>query len=182
MPRYTDALAGLYAASASTVPLDVPVNYYAPGGGSGKAGRAVLTMALVPGPNYEKLRAYLAQAGKDAASASDDLQVQPVLTQAIEIVKERYPWIELTDDLATAQKRDVSLTLVLDIRSRLGRAAGDPTAVQIEVIAFNDQHKPVSRVVTEGKAGVGSASGYGFQAAAKQALDGLNAKSAAVFN
>ena len=56
-PHYSDALSGLYRQPASTVPANVPVNYYAPGPRSGGA-RAVLTMALVPGANYAKLRAY----------------------------------------------------------------------------------------------------------------------------
>ena len=126
MPRYTDALSGLSAVRARTVPADVAINYYAPGGSAGKAGRAVLTMALVPGANYAKTRDYLARASGDiaksapasASEAQSDLQLKPVLTRATDIIKERYPWIELTDDLATAQKRNASLTLVLDIRTR----------------------------------------------------------------
>ena len=113
---------------------------------------------------------------------ADDLQVQPVLARAVDIIKQRYPWIELTDDLATAQKRNMSLTLVLDIRSRLGRPSGEPTAVQIEVIAFNDQRKPVARFVSEGRVNAGGADGYGFQAAATQALSSLEKKANTYFN
>lgn len=191
LPHYTDALKGLYPLAAAKVPADVPVNYYAPGGGTGRPGRAVLTMALVPGPNYARMRDYLAQAAKDAATVpasanagavQADLNPQPVLTRAVEIVKERYPWLELTDDVATARARDASLTLVLDIRSRLGRPGGDPTAVQIELIAFDDSHKPVSRLLTEGRVNAGGANGYNFQAAAKQALDALESKSASELN
>lgn len=187
LPHYTDALKGLYPLAAAKVPADVPVTYYAPGGGTGRAGRAVLTMALVPGPNYARMRDYLAQAARDAATApaagnagavQTDLNPQPVLARAVEIVKERYPWLELTDDVSTARARDASLTLVLDIRSRLGKPGGDPTAVQIELIAFDDSHKPVSRILTEGKVNAGGANGYNFQAAAKQALDALESKSA----
>ena len=108
-PHYSDALSGLYRQPASSVPADVPVNYYAPAARSGAA-RAVLTMALVPGANYSKLRAYHAQVGKAAVAAvpgqgggiAEDLQIQPILLRAVDIVKQRYPWLELMDDVATA--------------------------------------------------------------------------------
>jgi hypothetical protein len=188
-PRYSDALSGLYRQPASAVPADVPVNYYAPGARSGTT-RAVLTMALVPGANYGKLRAYHAQVGKDAAAAvpgqgdgiAEDLQIQPVLLRAVDIVKQRYPWLELMDDIATAQERNVSLTLVMDIRSQLGAKAGDPTNVQVEVIVFNDKRQPVSRVETSGTATAGDGGLYGFRDAAGQALDALDTKSKALFN
>jgi len=190
MPRYGDALTGLYARPASRLPSDTPINYYAAGGASGKPGRAVLTMALVPGANYEKLRDYLAQARKDVAAsaaetagrAQSDLQLDNVMKQAVDIVKQRYPWIELTDDLATAQKRDVSLTLVLDIRARLARKVAEPTAVQIEIVAFNDRHKPVAHFVSDGRANAGGPNGYNFTAAAQQALTSLAQKSTAYFD
>ena len=189
-PDYSDALANLFAFPASRFPSDVPINYYAPGGGTGQPGRAVLTMALVPGANYKKLREYLAHASVDlaastaaaAGSAQSDLQLKPVLQQAVDIVKQRYPWIELTDDLATAKKRDVSLTLVLDVRARLAVEAGDATAVEIEVIAFNDQLKPIAHFVSEGRADAGGPAGCNFTAAAQQALASLAQKSASYFN
>lgn len=188
-PRYSDALSGLYRAPASSVPVDVPVNYYAPGARSG-ATRAVLTMALVPGANYGKLRAYQAQVGKDAAAAlpgqgdgiAEDLQIQPILLRAVDIVKQRYPWLELMDDVATARERNVSLTLVMDIRSRLGAKAGDPTNVEIEIIVFNDKQQPISRIETSGSTIAGGGGIYGFQGAAGQALDALDTKSKALFN
>jgi hypothetical protein len=186
MPRYGDALAGLYGAPAGSVPKDVAINYYAPGGGSGKPGRTVLTMALVPGANYAKLHDYLGRAGNDLLSvapsgAQDDLALEPVLTKATDIIKEHYPWMVLSGDLATAQRRNASLTLVLDIRGRLAAKNGDQTAVQIEVIAFNDQHKPVARFVSQGTA-YPSASGYDFALAAKNALADLTGKANAYFN
>jgi hypothetical protein len=190
LPRYSDALAGLYPIPASSVPLDKPINYYAPGGGSGKPGRAVLTMALVPGANYQKMRDYFAQAYKDAKASVPgsagtiqyNLRTDEVLSKAIEIVKQHYPWIQLTSDVATANKRNDSLTLVLDIRSRLGRVGGDPTAVQIELIAFDAQHKPITRFIGEGKIAAGGPDGYGFSKAANQALNALDTKSKTLFN
>ena len=188
-PHYSDALSGLYRAPASSVPADVPVNYYAPTAAR-SAPRAVLSMALVPGANYGRLRAYHAQVGKDAVAArpgqgdaiAEDLQIQPVLLRAVDIVKQRYPWLELMDDVATAQERNVSLTLVMDIRSRLGAKAGDPTAVQIEVIVFDEKRQPVSRIETSGSAVAGGGGLYGFREAAGQALDALEAKSRTLFN
>jgi hypothetical protein len=187
-PHYSDALSGLYRQPATSVPVEVPVNYYAPGARSGA--RAVLTMALVPGANYSKLRAYHAQVGKDAIAVApgqggaiaEDLQIQPVLLRAVDIVKQRYPWLELMDDVATAQERNVSLTLVMDIRSKLGTKPGDPTTVEIEVIVFNDKRQPISRVETLGSATAGDGGLYGFRYAASQALDALETKSKALFN
>jgi len=186
-PRYSDALAGLYNQPASSVPTDVPVNYYAPHPAGGAA-RAVLTMALVPGANYGRLRQYHQEAVQAAATptaralAQDDLQIQPLLQKAVEIVKERYPWLELMDDIATAQERNVSLTLVMDIRSQLGRQAGPPTSVEIEVVVFDERRQPVSRVLARGQASPGSPGDYGFQRAAGAALDELAGKSKAYFN
>jgi hypothetical protein len=188
-PRYSDALSGLYRQPASSVPADVPVNYYAPAARSGAA-RAVLTMALVPGANYSKLRTYHAQVGKAAVAAApgqgggiaEDLQIQPVLLRAVDIVKQRYPWLELMDDVATARERNVSLTLVMDIRSKLGAKAGDPTDVAIEIIVFNEKQQPISRIETSGSATAGGGGIYGFSIAADQALDALDAKSKALFN
>jgi hypothetical protein len=185
-PRYSDALSGLYRQPASAVPAEVPVDYYAPGARNGA--RAVLTMALVPGANYGRLRAYHAQVSQDAAAAgqggaiAEDLQIQPVLLRAVDIVKQRYPWLELMDDVATAQERNVSLTLVMDIRSRLGAKAGDPTTVEVEVVVFNDKRQPISRIVTSGSASAGGGGVYGFREASGQALDALDAKSKALFN
>jgi len=188
-PRYSDALSGLYRQPASSVPADIPVNYYAPGTRDG-ATRAVLTMALVPGANYGRLRAYHAQIGKAAAAARpgqgdgipEDLQIQPILLRAVDIVKQRYPWLELMDDIATAQERHVSLTLVVDIRSRLGAKAGDPTMVEVEVIVFNDKQQPVSRVQTRATTSAGGGGLNGFRDTAGQALDALDAKSKVLFN
>src|SRR6185437_14779150 len=95
---------------------------------------------------------------------AEDLQIQPILLRAVDILKQRYPWLELMDDIATAQERNVSLTLVMDIRSRLGAKAGDPTTVEVEVIVFND--KPISRVETSGSAIAGGGGIYGFRGAA----------------
>ena len=144
-------------------------------------------LALVPGG---KLRAYHAQVGKDAAAAvpgqgdgiAEDIQIQPILLRAVYIVKQRYPWLELMDDIAMAQERNVSLTLVMDIRSRLGAKAGDPTTVEVEVIVFNDKRQPISRVETSGSAIAGGGGIYGFRGAAGQALDALDEKSKALFN
>lgn len=191
MPHYSDALAGLYPLPASSVPVDKPINYYAPGGGTGKPGRAVMTMALVPGANYQKMRDYFAQANTDANASVPgsagtiryDLQTDDVLSKAVAIIKQHYPWIELTSDIVTANKRNESLTLVLDIRSRLGRPGGDPTAVQIELIAFDAQRKPYTHFIVEGKTPAGAgADGYGFRRASGQALEAFATKSKTYFN
>jgi hypothetical protein len=181
MPRYTDPLAGLYPSPASSLPRDVALRYYEPGGGTGKPGRAVLTMALVPGANYHKVRAYMNEVSKGAGSNAMYLQLQPVMNRTVQILKDRYPWLEVAPDLATAEKRDVSLTLVLDVRSRVGASAGDTSALQIDVVAFDEHRQPLGRFIAEGKAAA-SGNGNGFPNAARQALDALTATSKKYFN
>jgi hypothetical protein len=105
-----------------------------------------------------------------------DLDTQAVLRRAVEVLKARYPWLELMDDVATAQERSVSLTLVLDIRSILGSRRGDTTLAQFDVIVFNEQRKPISRIAVEGKAAITASNGYAFQAASTRGLQVLQAK------
>jgi len=181
VPRYTDPLAGLFNMPAAAVPNDVAVDYYTPkvertGGGA----RAVLTMALVPGANFSRLRAYhqaFAASSSGIFSSSStvrDLDIQPVLRQAVEQLKVRYPWLELMEDLAAADAANVSLTLVFDIRSTLGVRSGDATEVQLDCIVFDERRKPVSRIAVEGRATASSVPG--FQEAAADALSRLDSK------
>jgi hypothetical protein len=148
-PIYSDPLAGLYNLPASTVPNDVPVDYYTPGSThSGKsATRSVLTMAVVPGANFDRLQQYFDSKGKD----SSDLDTTKTVRRVVDVLKERYPWLELMDDIATAQQRNVSLTLVVDIRAMLG-GSSDTTVAQIDIIVFDEQRKPLSRIAVEGRA------------------------------
>jgi hypothetical protein len=186
-PSYSDPLAGIYGSPATWVPKDAQVDYYAPR--TGKRPRAVLTMALVPGANYSQLRRYHAAAlqnakslGSGAAAAAQDLKIEPVLNAAVEILKERYPWLELMESVADAKERKVSLTLVFDIRSVLGRKRGEQTLAQFDIIVFDEQSKPVSRLTVEGRATIDSSNGYAFQAAAEEALDELQSTAKAYLN
>jgi hypothetical protein len=168
-PVYSDPLAGLYNMPASAVPNDVSVDYYTPGASrTGRpATRAVLTMAVVPGANYDRLRDYFdAKKSSFLGGSSDDLDAKKTVRRVLEVLKERYPWIELMDDVAMAQQRNVSLTLVVDIRAVLG----SPNLAQVDVIVFDEQHKPISRIAVEGRAS-GS-----FQDALTQALAQLGTK------
>ncbi len=166
-PVYSDPLAGLYNMPASAVPNDVAVNYYTPGAAhSGKsATRAVLTMAVVPGANFDRLQRYFDSKGKGSA----DLDTTVTVRRVVDLLKERYPWLELMDDVATAQQRNVSLTLVVDIRAVLGGTFSDTTA-QIDVIVFDELRKPISRIAVEGRAR------GGFQDALGDALGKLDGK------
>lgn len=172
VPAYTDALAGVYKAPASSVPRDVPLTYYEPGGGSGKPGRAVLNMALVPGANYHATRTYMTAFAAIAGPNARYMNPQPLVTRAVQIIKDRYAWLETAPDLDTAAKRESSLTLVLDVRTRIGTWRADTTAVQIEVVAFDEKQQPVGRYVAEGKA-PSSDEANGFPGAAQQALNAL---------
>jgi hypothetical protein len=166
-PVYSDPLAGLYSMPATSVPNDVAVDYYTPGSShSGRPNtRSVLTMAVVPGANFDRLQQYFDASGK----GSSDLDTKTTVRRVMDVLKERYPWLELMDDVATAQRRNVSLTLVVDIRAVLGGTFGATTA-QIDVIVFDEQRKPISRIAVEGRA-----SG-GFQDALTDALDKLQTK------
>lgn len=187
-PAYSDPLTGIYSSPAAWVPKDAQVDYYTPR--PGKRPRAVLTMALVPGANYGQLRRYHAAAlqsaganlGSGAAGATDDLRIEPVLKAAVEILKERYPWLELMDSVADAKERKVSLTLVFDIRSVLGRKRGEETLTQFDVIVFDEQSKPISRLTVEGRATIDESNGYAFQEAAEEALDELQYAAKAYLN
>jgi hypothetical protein len=171
MPRYSDPLAGLYRAPATSVPRDVPLN----------AGHNAVTAALVPGANFHEVRKYMAALAQSAGDRSAYLQLQMVLARAVHIIKARYPSLQLASDLAAAEQQNVSLTLVLDMRTRIGTSASDTTGVQIDVVAFDDRHKPVARFIAEGKADTKS-DGYGFPVAAQQALDALSIESKQYFN
>ncbi|HLG46901.1 MAG TPA: hypothetical protein VKY24_11735 [Reyranella sp.] len=165
-PVYSDPLAGLYNMPATSVPNDVPVDYYTPGAShSGRPNtRSVLTMAVVPGANFERLQQYFDANGR----GSSDLDTRTAVRRVMDVLKERYPWLELMDDVATAQQRNVSLTLVVDIRAVLGGTFGSTTA-QLDVIVFDEQRKPISRIAVEGRGG-------NFQDALGDALAKLQAK------
>lgn len=162
-PAYRDPLTGLYNRPASTVPNDVPVNYYTPGSTRGKGARAVLTMAVVPGANFDTLQSYF------ESKKSADLDTDKTVRRVVEVLKERYPWIELMDDVATAQQRNVSLTLVVDIRALLGGFMSGASVATIDVIVFGEDRKPFSRLTVEGR-------GSSFQDALTDALNQLNTK------
>jgi hypothetical protein len=167
-PIYSDPLTGLYNLPATSVPNDVPVDYYTPGAShTGRpASRAVLTMAIVPGANFDRLQAYFDK------KKSADLNTTVTVQRVVDVLKERYPWLELMDDLATAQQRNVSLTLIVDIRAMLGGMFGT-TVCQLDVIVFDEQRKPLSRLAVEGR------SSGGFQEALTDALDKLQTKAKA---
>jgi hypothetical protein len=176
---YRDPLAGIYNLPASSVPNDVPVNYYSPA--ASRSARSVLTMGLVPGANFGSLRRYHEAMARESflgtnAAVVQDLDTQTVLGRAVDVLKNRYPWLELMDDVAMAQERNVSLTLVLDIRSILGSRRGETTVAQFDVIVFDEQRKPVSRIAVEGKATINESNGYAFQAASTRGLEALQAK------
>ncbi len=173
-PAYRDALSGLYPTPASVIPNDIPVNYRRESGGA-MPDRAA--MALVPGGNFGRLRAYHDSLTKGSlpglgAGVTQDLDIQPVLRRAIEILKAQYPNLELMDDIATAQQHDAPLTLVLDIRSYLGHGLGDSamTRVAVDVVVFDRFAKPIAHIAVEGRAAVTLLNGYAFQDAAADAL------------
>lgn len=170
-PVYRDPLAGLYNIPASSVPPDRRVDYYAPGqpARAGAPGRAVLTMAIVTGANFNRAATYAESRGLDP---------QPLIDGAVAILKDRYPWVELMDDVATAAQRNVSLTLVLDIRTEIG--PDDGARVALDVIVFDEARKPVSRIRADGSGEGAAAAAY--ETASEGALAALKEKAETLLN
>ena len=170
-PVYSDPLAGLYNIPASSVSADARVDYYTPVQPvrAGAPGRAVLTMAIVTGANFSRAAAYAEARGLDP---------QPLIDGAVAILKERYPWVELMDDVATAERRNVSLTLVLDIRTEIGADKG--ATVALDVIVFDEARKPVSRIRADGSGDGGT--GEAYRIASERALAVLEKKAGVLLN
>ena len=161
-PIYRDPLAGLYTIPASSVPADVRVDYYAP---RAPRTRAVLTMAIVTGANFSRAASFVEARGLDP---------QPLIDAAVSTLKDRYPWLELMDDLATAQRNNVSLTVELDMRAKLEATA----EIDLDVIVFDDARKPISRISVSGS-GTGELS-EAYATAAEAALQQLKGKATAL--
>ncbi len=71
---------------------------------------------------------------------------------------------------------------LFDIRSVLGRKRGEETLAQFDVIVFDEQSKPISRLTVEGRATIDASNGYAFQEAAEEALDELQYAAKAYLN
>jgi hypothetical protein len=142
-PEYQDALADLSHTRTSDVPLDVPVT-------------AGPTQAVTFGSNVEAFLEYNDKGLKYAASvgASQKLLAegspQVLVDGAVGILRRRYPELKAVDDLATARRQKFATTFVVDIRNKAGIWPGDQTTIDLIIIAFDAQMKPVSRLVGHG--------------------------------
>jgi len=174
-PKYDDALAGLSSSVAANAPVGARASVRGPA-------------ALVVSENTEKmleshetvekgLRAQLL-VNESAAQSRDPTHL---VNKIVALVKTRVPNIELVDDLATASRRGKKSTIVVDLRSELGKLSGQRTNVAVTLVFMDERQRPVSRITGQGSAVIPyPAFSFGFQEAADQALQDLAAKMDAV--
>ncbi|MDP2334433.1 MAG: hypothetical protein Q8M19_27460 [Reyranella sp.] len=149
-PKYEDALSGLHNLPGMAAPPDAPFRAGAP-------------VALVFGSNIERVLKQQTDADKIVKSFGPltntrqlaDQDPQYVITQAVGVLKQRYPQIEGIDDLATAARRKFASAIVLDFTVRLGASTGHQTVVALVAIAFDARQQPVSRLDASGSATLG---------------------------
>ena len=143
-PVYQDALADLGRTRTDSVPLDVPVT-------------AGPTQAVTFGSNVEAFLKYNDAGIKYAASVGAGQKIlaegnpQVLIDGGIAILRRRYPNLKSVDDLVSAQRQKFATTFVLDVRNKHGIWPGDKTTMDLIVIAFDAQMKPVSRLMGHGE-------------------------------
>ena len=143
-PVYQDALADLGRTRTDDVPPDVPVT-------------AGPTQAVTFGSNVEAFLKYHDDGLKYGAAWGAGQKIlaegnpQVLVDGGISILRRRYPTIKSVDDLASAQKQKAATTFVLDIRTKHGTWPGDKTTMDLIVIAFDAQMKPISRLTGHGE-------------------------------
>lgn len=142
-PQYVDPLAELSGARGGGVPADIPV----------KAGA---TVALTLGSNIERFLKYHDDGIKYAASVGAgknllaEANPQYLVDGGVAILKRRYPKIRSFEDLDSAARERIATTFVLDIQTKAGMYPGDETTVDLTIIAFDAQQKPISRISARG--------------------------------
>ena len=170
-PQYGDALADLRSA---------------PSAGAAAPFKAGSSVAVVLGSNVDKSLGYNEDAEKAFRSmpaplvnntALKDADQQYAITSAIGILRRKYPNIVALDDLATASRRKIATTFVVDLKSVYGRLSGDTTVAHLEIIVLDQRQKQVSRLDAEGQAIIPyPAWTVGYHEAVDKALSVLQAK------
>lgn len=174
-PQYQDALADIARTRTDDVPLDVAV-------------RAGPTQAVTFGSNVEAYLKYNDEGVKYAASVGAnpnllaDYKAQVLVDGGIAILRRRYPNLKSVDDLASAQRQGFATTFVLDIRAKAGVLPGSQTTIDLIIIAFDQQIKPVSRIVGHGAITIQPYVAPDIRPANRQALGELDAKAQQLLN
>jgi hypothetical protein len=175
LPEYSDPLAEISKARGVSVPEDIAV----------KAGAAV---AMTLGANVDRFlkyhddgKAYAASVGA-SKKVLDESDPQYLLSGAVSILKRRYPKLRDFDDLASAGRARMSTTFVIDIQTKAGMYPGDYTTVDLVVIAFNDQQKPISRLSARGATAIRPYEPPRIREAHDQALAELSKKADRLLN
>ena len=174
-PQYQDALADIARTRTDDVPLDVPV-------------RAGPTQAVTFGSNVEAYLKYHEEGVKYAASVGAGQKLlaeshpQVLVDGGISILRRRYPNLKSVDDLASAKRQGFATTFVLDIRTKAGILPGSQTTVDLIIIAFDAQLKPISRIVGHGAITIQPYVVPDVGAANRQALGELDAKAQHLLN
>jgi len=115
------------------------------------------TQAVTFGSNVEAFLKYNDAGLKYAASVGAGQQLlaegnpQNLVDGGVNTLRRRYPNIKAVDDLATAQRQKFATTFVLDIRNKAGMFPGDKTTVDLIIVAFDAQMKPLSRIEGHGE-------------------------------
>jgi hypothetical protein len=151
-PAYQDPTAALADVPGGDAPLDKPAHVEQPvalvasaptrrlvRSGGGEIGNL--------GGNAQGVRV-LAQTTSVA-----DADIQYFFAAMIRVLKERYPSLELVDDLAAARERKFRTTLVLDLRAYRPTAASDTNRADITLVVLDAAQNPLSRIVVQGASG-----------------------------
>jgi hypothetical protein len=174
-PQYRDPLADLTSSIGASVQSDVPV----------KAGSKVL---LTLGANVERFLKYHDDGIAYAASvgASKELLAegnpQYLVNGAVDILRHRYPKIKDVESLAAAAREGATTTFVVDIQTKAGMYPGDNTTVDVTIIAFDAQQKPISRIAARGATEIRPYAPPLIRAAHDQALAELSKKANRLLN
>lgn len=173
-PPYVDPLKGLANVSSTSVPQDVPVAVQDP-------------VALVPSENSAMVLK-LVDEWKQTTNAKmvkalvsdevwEDGDPQRLVDGAVNVLRRRYPKIELIDDLATAKQRGFRTTFVVDIQYHHLVTAFDTNHVALTYVVMDAAQNPLSRFTGEGTShGVYGSTDAHFRDAVAMAVANLDAK------
>jgi hypothetical protein len=173
-PPYVDPLHGLANVPSTSVPQDTPVVVQDP-------------VALVPSEN-SALVLKLVDEWKQTTNAKmvkalvsdqvwEDGDPQQLVDGAVNVLRRRYPKIELIDDLATAKQRGFRTTFVVDIQYHHLVTAFDTNHVALTYVVMDAGQKPLSRFTGEGTShGVYGSTDAHFRDAVAMAVANLDAK------
>lgn len=143
-PVYTDPFQGLLHQSSESVPVDAPATVQRPVG-------------LILSDNVEAL---LQNAKRDEATfksfgpltntvALADQDPKYIAGRLLPMLKSHYPDIELIQDFneATAKKT----VCLVDVKMVVGRGSFQKTTVDISIYVFDENRKPLTRIVGHGE-------------------------------